>query len=336
MRISELSQQETICFYRGEDDFPVGEWTCEDEEGYYVVSGFLDEKQFFYIDSKGRITFYNVETAQMEQMTIDGDGTSIACDQNGTMALLYDRRKYYVVDLRQRKTIYSGDVEEQICCGILSGDGSRIYCNLRNSGLCMIDLSTGSEEFLDMEGVRLVQGVGAQSAMALSSDGRLLAAACVDGNLRILDVEKRETIASIPFASANSRFIQFSEDGNCVMLQGDDYYFRVYDLQEQYFAHIAAVQYYGIQRAIVDEESAAISLVTTSNMVILDGKSYERVAQVDRGLAYLPKQGAVFCRDYRTLYRFPYMTLPMLLDEERAQFGDAALTQLERTQYNVD
>ena len=172
--------------------------------------------------------------------------------------------------------------------------------------------------------------------MALSSDGRLLAAACVDGNLRVLDVEKRKMVATIPFASAFSRFIRFSEDGNSVMMQGDDYYFRVYDLQKQRFSHIAPVQYYEIKRAIEDEESGAISLVTTVNMVILDGESYERVAQVDRGLAYLPKQGAVFSKNYGILYRFPYMTLDLLLDEARAQFGDVELTQLERTQYNVD
>ncbi|MDE7224416.1 MAG: hypothetical protein K2O34_11645, partial [Acetatifactor sp.] len=85
-----------------------------------------------------------------------------------------------------------------------------------------------------------------------------------------------------------------------------------------------------------DEESGTISLLTAENMIILDSESYERVARVDRGLAYLPGQGTVFCRNYNTLYRFPYMTLNMLLDEARAQFGDAKLTQLERTQYNVD
>lgn len=337
VRISELSQQETICFYRTEDDSPVGEWTCEEEEGYHAASGFLDETQFVYIDTRGVITFYDVETAQTEQMRIDRDGTlSFECDREGSLALLYDMRNYYVVDLQQRKQLYSDDAGEYIYCGILSGDGSRMYCNLRDSGLCMVDLSSGSVEPLDMDGGRLVQGVETQSAMALSSDGRLLAAACVDGNLRVLDVEKGKVTALVPFASANSRFIQFSEDGNSVMMQGDDYYFRVYDLQRQCFSHIAAVQYYRIKRAIADKESGTISLVTTTNMVILDGESYERMAQVDKGLAYLPKQGAVFCRNYSTLYRFPYMTLDMLLDEARAQFGDVELTQLERTQYNVD
>lgn len=336
VRTSGQFPQETLYFYRTEDDFPVGEWRREEEEGYCVASGFLDETHFVYIDTKGVITFCDVETAETEQMKIDAEPISFECDWNGSLALLYDMRKYHVVDLQQRKQIYSGELGEHINCGIISRDGSRLYCNLRDSGLCMIDLPTGSVKPLEMEDYQLVRGTEERSTLTLSSDGRLLAAAYADGNLRILDVEKWETVAVIPFASAYGRFIQFSEDGNSVMLQGDDYYFRVYDLQDQSFSHISAVQYNRIGRAFTDEESEAISLVTTVDMIILDGESYERVAQVDRGLAYLPEQGAVFCRNYQALYRFPYMTLNMLLDEERAQFGDAKLTQLERTQYNVD
>lgn len=337
VRISESLNRETVCFRRTEDDSLVGEWTREEEGGYHAASGFLNETQFVYIDSKGIITFYDVETAQTEQMVIDADmKSSFDCDWNGSMVLLYAWGNYYVVDLQQKKQLYSGEVDEYIYCGIISGDGSRMYCNLSESGLCMVDLSTGNVEPLDTDGCRLVQGVEKQSALALSPDGRLLAAACVDGKLRIFDVESRKTVALIPFANIYSRFIQFTEDGNSVMMQGDDYYFRVYDLQKQYFSYIAAVQYYEIKRAIINEESQTISLVTTANIVILDGESYERVAQVNRGLAYLPKQGVVFNRDYHTLYRFPYMTLNMLLDEAKAQFGNVELTQLERTQYHVD
>ena len=336
VRTSEFSGREAVCFYRAEDDSLLGEWIRKEEGGYHVASGFLDETQFVYIDSKGIITFYDVETAQTEQMETDTDVFTLECDWKGALALLYDRSKYFVIDLQQKKQVYSGDIEEYIYCGILSEDGSRMYCNLKDSGICMVDLSTGNVEPFDTDGCRLVQGTEKQSVMALSPDGRLLAAACVDGRLHVLDVESRRTVALIPFASAYSRFIQFTEDGNSVMLQGDDYYFRVYDLQEQYFSYIAAVQYYEIKQAIVNEESGTISLVTTANLVILDGESYERVAQVDSGLAYLPKQGAVFNRNYHTLYRFPYMTLSMLLDEAKAQFGDVELTQLERTQYNVE
>lgn len=336
VRISGQFQQESMYFYRTADDFPMGMWTREEEEGDYTASGFLDETQFFYIDTSGSITFYNVETEETEQMKIEEDGVSFGCRRNGDLVLLYNLGRYYVVDLRQKKQLYAGDVEKYIYCGILSGDGSRLYCNLADSGLCVVESSSGRVEPFEMEGYRLVKDVEDQKALALSPDGKLLAAACVDGRLRILDVEKQETVAEIPFASASSRFIQFSEDGNSVMMQGDDYYFRVYDLKKQSFSHIAASQYNRIREAAADEESRTISLVTTNDMIILDGESYERVAQVDRGLAYLPQQGAVFSRNYHALYRFPYMTLNMLLEEARAQFGDAELTQLERTQYNVD
>ena len=336
VRISEQLGQESVYFYRAEDDFPAGMWTFGEEEEYHAAPGFLDETQFFYADTRGMITFYDVESAEAEQMRIDGDNLSFECDRNGSLILLYDRAKYYVVDLRQRKQLYAGDMGDYIYCGIISGDGSRLYCNLSGSGLCSVDLASGSVEAFEEVGSWLVRGAEAQSALALDPDGRLLAAACVDGRLRILDVERREIVTEIPFASANSRFIRFSEDGNRMMLQGDDYYFRVYDLREQSFFHIAAVQYNKIRDAVQDEESGTISLVTTADLIVLDGESYERVAQADKGLAYLPGRGAVFCKSYDTVYRFPYMTLPMLLDEARAQFGDAALTQLERTQYNVD
>lgn len=336
VRISDQFQQESVYFYRTENDAFVGMLNCGERKGYHAFSGFLDENQFAYVDTGGMITFYDVETAETEQMIVDEGKVSFECYRNGTLILLYDRGKYYVVDLLQRKQLYAGDLGEYIYCGILSEDGSRLFCNLADRGLCVADLAFGSVEPLELGDCRLAKGAENQSALALSTDGRLLAAACVDGNLRILDVEKREMAAVIPFASANSRFIRFSEDGNRVMLQGDDYYFRVYDLRKQIFSHIAAAQYNKIREAIPDQESGTICLVTTANIIVLDGESYERVAQADRGLAYLPGQGAVFCKNYRTLYRFPYMTLPMLLEEARAQFGDAQLTQLERTQYNVD
>lgn len=336
VRVSQGYRQETVYFYRTEQDSPVGQWSSEGTEGYHLVSGFLDDSRFFYVDTKGGITFYHVETGETEQMKVDAEGMSFACDWNGSRVLLYHGRELYVVDLQRRSIVYFGNVGEYIHSGVLSGDGDRLYCHLGDSGVCVVDLLSGSVESLEMEEYRPSQGGNDQSALTLSRDGGLLAVACVDGSLRVLDVEKRETAAVIPFASAYHRFIRFSEDGHSIMMQGDDFYLRVYDLQRQCFSHISEVQYKGIGRVTADEETGTISLVTTSNMIILDGESYERVAQADRGLAYLPGQGAVFCRDFQALYRFPYMTLGMLLEEAKAQFGSAELTQLERIQYHVE
>lgn len=336
VKVAQSSQQEEFYFYRGEDDQPAGQWNRLEEEGYGVAAGFLDEARFVYIDNRGVITFYDVETAQTEQLQLGGEVISLECDWNGQRVLLYDSQDYYVVDLQQREVLYCGSTEEHIYCGILSGDGDRIYCHLKDSGLCAVELSSGRVETLNTGDCQLAHTAENRHALSLSPDGGLLAAVCTDGMLRVFNLEKQETAAQIPFVSAYRRFIQFTEDGDGVMLQGDDFYFRVYDLQKQSFSHIAAEQYNRIEQAVSDRESGTVSLITTSDMVILDGDSYEKVAQVDKGLAYLPGQGMVLCRNYGTLYRFPYMTLEMLMDEARAQFGGAELTQLERTQYHVD
>lgn len=335
VRTQGLSQQEKVYIYRTEDDLCVGEWTSEEEKGYLKAFRFLDDTQLVLVHTRGGITFFDAETMQTEQLRIDAD-VSPDCDWNGSLALLYGSGKYYVVDLQERKLLYCGGVGERIRSGVIVEDGSRLYCNLDDSGICVVDMSSGNVESLGAEDYRLVQGGDDHGTLALSPDGGLLAAACVDGNLRVLDVKNGETVATIPFASAYHRFIRFTADGNSVMLQGDDYYFRVYDLRRKSFSHIAAVQYNAIRQADIDEEAHTISLVTSADMVILDGESYERMAQVIKGIGYLPARGAVFCRNYSSLCRFPYMTLDMLLEEERAQFGDAQLTELERTQYNVD
>ena len=132
------------------------------------------------------------------------------------------------------------------------------------------------------------------------------------------------------------KYIGFSEDGTKILLQGDDYYFKVYDLEEKEFIYVSGGQYYSIDRIIFNAEAGEMSLITSSDMVILDSASYQRIAQVEKGVAYLPASGAVFNKDDKTLCRFPYMTLPMLLEEVKVQFGDVKLTQSEKTQFFVD
>lgn len=110
----------------------------------------------------------------------------------------------------------------------------------------------------------------------------------------------------------------------------------MYNLKQQQYSHIEADQYYEITKVIMDEKNGTISLLTIVDMIILDSENYEKVASAEAGLAYLPKTGAVFSTYNRTLYRFPYMTLEMLQAEAKEQFGEKTLSDLERTQYNVE
>lgn len=215
-------------------------------------------------------------------------------------------------------------------------EARHIVCNTADNGIVIIDGVTGEMTALDQSEYQMVEGSESHRAIAVSKDGGLLAISCVDGVLRVLDTKTLENVAEIPFPSVYRRFICFSDETQEIMLQGDDYYFKVYDLKQQQFSYIAENQYYEISKAIMDESSGTISLLTEADMIILESENFEKVASAENGLAYLPKTGAVFSKYNRTLYRFPYMTLEMLLEEAKEQFPGKTLSQLERTQYNVE
>lgn len=324
-------------FYDASDDSLVNTLSIE-TDGYQKTAGFVDDSKFVYIDSDGIVIFYDVPNGKEEKIETLEDYVTAECDRNeaGTLALVYGGSILTVVDLVQQDILFSQNMEEYIYGAVISEDGKKIYCNTREKGVCMVEVETGDITPLELEGYEVAKGTVAQRAFAISEDGKLLAVTCIDNILRVLDTEQRKTVAEIPFASVNYRFIQFSGDGTEIMLQGDNHYFRVYNIKEQAFTHISVDQYYEIEQAIVNEDSQTVTLVTLTGMIILNRADYERVAEIEDGLAYLPKQSAVFCKYSDTLYRFPYMDLEMLLEEAENQFGDTALTELERTQYNVD
>jgi len=134
----------------------------------------------------------------------------------------------------------------------------------------------------------------------------------------------------------NRRFIRFADEDTKLMLQGDDYYFRVYDLEKDEFCYIATEQYYEIKDVVVDDKTATVSLITSNDMVILNQDDFERTAMIDGGKAYLPQNSIILSSEYKIMYRFPYMTLEMLQEEAKEQFGNDELTELEKIKYHVE
>lgn len=335
------SENGEISFYQTKENALVSRWNREACDSC-AACGFMGEETFVYVDTAGLITFVDVVTGETEQLAVCEKAYDLECDLNEdcTKALIIGadggNDTFWIVDLQKKEILVSGGSEENMITGVLAEDGSKAYCNTGEKGLYVIDAATGETTPLDRSEYQMVKGTESQRALAVSKDGGLLAVSCVDGVLRVLDTKTLETVAEIPFASAYRRFICFSEDGKEIMLQGDDYYFKVYDLEQGQFSHIEADQFYQISEVVMDEDTGTISLLTSVDMKILESDSYEKLASVENGLDYLPKTGAVFCGEHSTLYRFPYMTLDMLLAEAEEQFAGKTLSPLERTQYNVE
>ncbi len=320
-------------FYRAADHKLIYEWI---DEKNALVEGFIDDSVYVIAHSDGNIIFNDLETGESETLFLETDFMSFKYDESENKAYLLacSGYQFFIVDLQKREIISSQETEDFIRSAIISNDGKYAYCNIEDKGVNIVDMETGELTPLGEEYI-VLNGFEAQELFKSSNNGELLAVSCGDGMLRVFDTKKKETIAEIPFTGINRRFIQFSADDLEIMLQGDDYYFKVYSLEEEKFTYIALNQYYEIEKAVTDEKTGTISLVTLADMLILNADSYEMTARVEDGKIYLPKHGVILSGYYGTLYQFPYMTLEMLKQEAIEQFGLERLTEAERIKYRV-
>ena len=77
-------------------------------------------------------------------------------------------------------------------------------------------------------------------------------------------------------------------------------------------------------------------MISYVDMIIVNKKDYEPIADVKNGIGYLPENGVVFTQNLNNLYKFPYMDLDMLLEQAAIEFENYTLSKLEHIQYNID
>ena len=312
-----------------------GQWH-ETDGRYAGKSGFVNDREYVISVPDGTLVFCDAADGKVNEVSAGNEFSTAKCyfTDSAEFALVYQETAYCVADLQTKKILYKGETQDDMSAAVLSEDGEWIYCSFGTGGVAAVRVKTGETVSMPEEYMVLNNGEE-QDAFAVSSDGSLLAVSCRDGILRVLDTETKETAAEIPFTGNRRRFIRFSEDCAEVMLQGDDYYFRVYRLDDKEFSHISTDQYYQLS-SIVTDDASVVTMVTSEDMVILNKGDYERTAQIDGGKAYMPGHGKIFCSDGKSLYAFPYMTLEMLREEAGRQFPGEKLTDLEKIQYHTE
>lgn len=328
------SSGEQILFYRTEDNSPAGEWATDMN---MRDSSFINDTCYVLLVSNGEIQFYDAKSGQSETLSTGEWSATVkgSISKNNNFAFLYDGERYRVVNLQNRDIVCEGEAAGYMDCGMVSDDGKYIYCSIQDAGVEIIETKTGKTTEIGSLGYQLPYSIAEENAFAVSQDGSLLAVCCRDGMLRVLDIEQMETAVQIPFTGTNRRFMEFDQDNGCLLLQGDDYYLRVYDLNRQEFVFIATEQYYGIRKAVVDRNTDTVSLITDVDLVIVSREGYDRVAQIEGGVAYFPKSSRILSTELGQMYQFPYLDLEMLRAEKEKQFGEEMLSSQEKIKFHA-
>lgn len=322
--------------FRTDDMSEIGEFRPND----YVDCWKMDDAGRIYVFSDGILYRYDPSTDE-----------TLTAQSKEEYSFVSD----YVIDLEAHKAIgYTNglliidtDTMEVIAdvlpeAGVkqvaLGGADGNLLITVQTDGtICLTDISdpdnTVENEISD-EKITCYLGSDLPNNTDLSADGKLAVFNCTDGYARVYDIENGVVCDEIPFDGRYRSFLRFSPDNSVLMMQGDDYYFRAYDLASHKVKAYADGQYYEIEDAIY--ENGKVKLVSSPYLYILNEDTYDLVAAIDGGRAASFAKDQVLVGRYETLYKFPYQDLSELQDIAAEQLNGATLSEEKRIQLNLD
>lgn len=276
--------------------------------------------------------------------TIAWEGISYSVEQYLTpdekQLLMYNEEGFSVMDLEKQEFVRNKSVQEieniELRYAVYDREKDVIYGYSLVDGLVSIEAETGKVTRLDAEKYEMADLGKDPFYFGMDAAGKRLFMVCWDGYLRVWDMEQQSTICEIPFDCTVNCFLKFTPDGSRIICMGDDYHLRVLNVEEQKYEYISTGQYWIVEDAQWSRDGKSILMHNSRELLILDAKTYEVLAEVEDAELYLQKKNKIWCIHQDTLYEFPYMDVQMLVDEFKSQFGDAKLTEYQRVKYHVD
>lgn len=330
-------ESDSIDFY-DEADQLVYQFESEESDSFRSMMQFIDNETFMIADESGVVTLIqpkqnSVKELKWEDLTYSAH---MYITPDAAYLLMYSEEGYCLMDLREQKIKCSIMDSLELKHAVYDAENDRIYGFAEKEGLLSIDASTGKITPFELPEYRVTVSEHNKFLFQISPDATLLSMVCCDGYLRILDIEQKNTICEMPYDSSINCFLSFTPDGNRMICMGDDYYLKVLNLKEQNYDYISTQQFLTMDDVKWSKDGKSILMSNSRELVILDADSYAVIAEIEGAKLYLQKNNKIWSADENKLYEFPYMDVPMLVEEFKSQFGDAELTEYQRVKYNVN
>lgn len=300
---------------------------------------FADNNILVAVERNGKVHFIDPVKKSSNSISIDTNSfvLGISISTNGEKIVCFYSNSYYIIDINSQKIEYQGELDIEIDSLVYAPDKEIIYTYSKESGFCSVDVKNNKSLKLNLNGYEMLYSVNGGNTMAIDEQEKYLAMPCSDSNIRILDLEKMETICEIPFDGRFDYSIEFMPDGNNIAFKGDDSFFKVYNFIDKKYEYISSEEIAeSIHSLTYCDDDNIIILHTYSDMYFLDASTFELLEFAADGKCYLEKSKKILSSKYEKLYEFPYMDVEMLVKEVKNQFGDSSLSENQRLKYNID
>ena len=292
----------------------------KDSKGIWVVDPYTGAKEFLDVSKHGLM------------------GSSFECfvTRSGDAALFWVVDRMIAINVNENKVLCDYEAGGNIGKAVLSPDGSRIFALEGNKNMFVIDMATGERTELEDDDYRVVAGSYNKTCLDISSGGRYVALCCSDGYLRILDTASLKTLDKVPFNSYLKSFVAFTDDESHIVMQGDDYRIRIWDIEAGAFVNNTnAADVLGA--VICDEDSGLMAACMSGSMFLYETTGYGCVAYADDGHLYFKSNEAILLSDNgKDIKRTYYKDYKTLMEEAGKQFPNAVLDDEKRVKYNIN
>ncbi|MCQ2519856.1 MAG: toll/interleukin-1 receptor domain-containing protein [Lachnospiraceae bacterium] len=323
----------TVDFYSAETEELISEFDFPDKNYYYY--DFRDNNVFVAIDQFGIFTTFSISDGTCNTFDYEDKfvAANTAISKNLERAVFYtngDFGKIHVIDL------VSGEYSEYdnptgYISALETASHSDKAWGLTDDGFFELNTSTGEFDF-DFPDSLIVPMQN--NTFALSKDDKYISALCIDNYIRILNTETREIVTEIPFDLGLCMFMYFTDDNSKLFLQGGDYLFRVYDINDNKFIY-AGTEIIASPDKITEYEDIIV-YKTYGDLYILNSSDFTCKAYISNGQALSIEQRKIFAASSFSLKTFHYATLEELIEEAHKQFPDDALSDYEKAKYHVE
>lgn len=292
---------------------------------------FVDKRTLITIDPYGK----TVDKINLEDYGVDMGTYDCTLSDSGERAVFWDTRDIYVLDIKNKKILASGRTDSSINTILISHDDKIMYISESGSKLYAFDIEKGKNlEFRD-DDLRTVFASFDEKYLDITRDGRYIAMCCRDGYARVVDTSSMGTYAKIPIQTYREAFAAFTDDGTHLILQGDDYRIRIYDMATRTIQNTIDTNA-TLSFITCDDKNGKVALCSGYGVLLCETEGYGAVARVPRGMFYVKNNASFLMNaDKMAIKRAYYKNYEQLFEEAKKQFPDAKLTDEELIKYNI-
>lgn len=306
--------------------------------GEFKVNGFtsldpvyLDNNRIAVFDNNYKIHVYDIEKGKETITEYEGDGYSPKCfiSEDREELLILQSLNYSIFSLESLEVLHSGKITKGTSKAAFSAKTDKMFYLDVNSHVHVVDLKNETDEIITEDDL-IISGIVTNPA------GDKLALCCSDSVLRIMDANTFNIIDEIGFCSNTNSFVQFSEDGRHIYLQGADFCFKIYDLLEKKYVLATNSRINSITSSSYNAERNMLTISNSAGMYLIDCNTFGVLGEAELGRVFLFNSDYILSKEYGSIFKIKFYTLEELIALAKERYGDAELTSDQRLAYFLD